>query len=81
MSKEERRNELDDPSGSVELFGWRGLLWSKCKVRGRPKENAIRGESDVVAGEIAYRPITNKSNRATRLRGVPEGATILSQNK
>ncbi len=50
---------------SEELYGIRGLLWSRCKLR-KWAECGVSGE-DIEPGSLAYRPISNGNQRMRRV--------------
>ncbi len=60
----------------VLLFRYRGMLWSRCRMR---KDMPRYGGGVVRAGVWGYRPLTNGGWRMYRLRVVPKRAEVLSE--
>ena len=74
MTSEARNG--DDLHCHVLLFRYRGLLWSRCRMR-KDMEGYWGGL--VRAGTWGYRPVTNGKDRMKRLRDVPQLAQILEK--
>jgi len=66
----------DSLERQVLLFLYRGMLWTRCRMR---KEMPGFNGGILRAGAWGYRPLTNSKDRMKRLRDVPQLAQILAK--
>jgi hypothetical protein len=64
-------------SKKADIFTWRGLLWTPCKLR---KASVCEyTNTKLKPGDSAYRPITNSQHRMHRLGQRPPSARTFGE--